>query len=134
MDFWIDFPDLNVFLTALLNLFSRIYQIYTKMSEIYDAADTTNDLDFFRRNFGPDMPFIDLSFVVRLASLRYFPLISYFLSFCDFVRRHLSRISNALFTMLSSATHADVKVVIESYILVCQKWPYTYNLNMSGPP
>ena len=48
------------------NFCFRIENIYTNMSEIYASADSDADLEFFRDNFGPNMPFIDISFVVSI--------------------------------------------------------------------
>ena len=46
---------------------NRIEKIYLKMSEVYNAADTTSDVDWFRKCNGPDVPFIEITFVVSTA-------------------------------------------------------------------
>ena len=62
------------------------------MSDVYDVANTVNDLEFFRRNYGPDVPFIDLSFIVG----SFFVLIFY--AHLQTGRRQISQLSELIGT------------------------------------
>ncbi|XP_065070318.1 protein kinase C and casein kinase substrate in neurons protein 1-like [Rhopilema esculentum] len=46
------------------NFQSRIEKIYSNMADSFNSADASSDSEWYRRTFGPDMPFITLSFVV----------------------------------------------------------------------
>ncbi|XP_065057789.1 protein kinase C and casein kinase substrate in neurons protein 2-like [Rhopilema esculentum] len=45
------------------NFQSRIEKIYSNMADSFNSADASSDSEWYRRTFGPDMPFITLSFV-----------------------------------------------------------------------
>ena len=42
------------------------------MSEVYGEANAVDDVEFFRNKFGPNMPFINITFIVSLPILIHF--------------------------------------------------------------